>query len=666
VLTRDAPELGAAWAPAARESEVVVLDAPVERDAALPHRPALDGLRGLAAAAVVGYHLGLSWLRGGFLGVSLFFTLSGFLITNLLLRERRATGRTSLSGFWGRRARRLLPAAFAGIALAIVATAVAGSASQLAQLRGDVLGAVFYGANWRFIVGHSAYASGFQAPSALLHYWSLAIEEQAYLVIPLLVVVLLRRRTSLRPLAVAVGALTALSVVATLVIHDPNRAYFGTDTRSFELLAGVALALLVGFPGTARWRQPSRATAALAGALGVVCTVALWATVPETASWLTRGGLWAVSALSCALLVGGLAGGRLGRVLSTRPLVALGRRSYGVYVYHWPLFLLISSVTIGWHGVPLMAARVGATAVVAAASYRWLEQPIRRGTWPSLNRRRLLVVAPLAAVVLVGAAAAGGAEAASRSVARPSHPVVLAASAVVAPPAVTVAPPRRVLFMGDSLVQQAFPTFASRLRAEGISAAVIGGDGQSLMTGEGQSWAVALQREVSAYNPDVVVLESCCGAFRFDTPWIGAGGQVVAADAPAYWADWKRLAVQATAIASSRGAVVLWVLGPPTRTNGWYGAIDGRVPVANAIYTSIAACDPSAATVDWTALGGPAGTYAAALPDASGQLVAIRMADGFHFTAAGWDLQARVTLPAVMRAWAVDGGRTAPWRGPCP
>ena len=662
MLTRDAPELGAAWAP----PEVVVLDAPVERDAALPHRPALDGLRGLAAAAVVGYHLGLSWLRGGFLGVSLFFTLSGFLITNLLLRERRATGRTSLSGFWGRRARRLLPAAFAGIALAIVATAVAGSASQLAQLRGDVLGAVFYGANWRFILGHSAYASGFQAPSTLLHYWSLAIEEQAYLVIPLLVVLLLRRRTSLRPLAVVVGALMALSVVASLVIHDPNRAYFGTDTRSFELLAGVALALLVGFPGTARWRQPSRATAALAGVLGVACTAVLWATVPETASWLTRGGLWAVSALSCALLVGGLAGGRLGRVLSTRPLVALGRRSYGVYVYHWPLFLLISSATIGWHGVPLMAARVGATAVVAAASYRWLEQPIRRGTWPALSRRRLLVVAPLAAVVLAGGAAAAGAAAASRSVARPSHPVVLAASAAVAPPApVTVAPPRRVLFMGDSLVQQAFPTFASRLRAEGISASVIGGDGQSLMTGEGQSWAVALQREVSAYNPDVVVLESCCGAFRFDTPWIGADGRVVPADAPAYWADWKRLAVQATTIASSRGAVVLWVLGPPTRTNGWYGAIDGRVPVANAIYTSIAACDPSAATVDWTALGGPGGTYAAALPDASGQLVAIRMADGFHFTPAGWDLQARVTLPAVMRAWAVDGGRTAPWRGPC-
>jgi hypothetical protein len=247
--------------------------------------------------------------------------------------------------------------------------------------------------------------------------------------------------------------------------------------------------------------------------------------------------------------------------------------------------------------------------------------------------------------------------------------VVLAATPAAAPAPVapvTIAPARRVLFMGDSLVQQAFPTFAARLRADGVSTAAIGGDGQSLMTGNGVAWASALQRAVTSYDPDIVVLESCCGAFRFDSPWVGAGGRVVPADGPAYWADWKRLAVQATTIASSRGAVVLWVLGPPMHTNGWYGPIDGRVPVANAIYQSIVACDPSATTVDWGVLAGPGGAFAAALPDATGQPVAIRMTDGFHFTAAGWDLQARVTLPALTRVWAVDGGRTAPWRGSCP
>jgi hypothetical protein len=136
-------------------------------------------------------------------------------------------------------------------------------------------------------------------------------------------------------------------------------------------------------------------------------------------------------------------------------------------------------------------------------------------------------------------------------------------------------------------------------------------------------------------------------------------------DTYSFWSEWRRLATQATTIASSRGAVVLWVLGPPTHTNGWYGPIDPRIALVNETYRAIVACDPSAATVDWTVLGGPGGGFAAALPDASGRLVTIRVVDGFHFTPAGWDLQARVTLPAITQAWAADRGRTQPWRGSC-
>jgi len=654
VLTRDERVAPPPAVPAATRA----------RPGALPHAPALDGVRGLAAAAVVGYHLGLSWLKGGFLGVSLFFTLSGYLITNLLLAERRATGATSLAGFWARRARRLLPAAFAGIGLAIVATVAVGSADQLRHLRGDVLGAVLYAANWRFIVGHSVYAAHYQAPSALLHYWSLAIEEQAYIIVPVLVVVVLRRRASVRPLAVAVAALMAASVIATLLIHDPNRAYFGTDTRSFELLAGAALALGVGFPGTAAARRvPPRVTAALAG-LAVVGTAVLWATVRETSGWLTRGGLWGVSALSCALLVGALAGGRLSRVLGARPLVAVGRRSYGVYVYHWPLFLLISRDSVGLHGLGLVAARVAATGGVAAASFRWLEQPIRRGTRPAWRPRLLLATVPLVAVLLVAGAAAGATRAASRAVAHPSRPVVIPGPAPAPDLASPVPPPRRVLFMGDSLMQELFPTMAARLHEQGTDAQVIGGGGQSLMS-HGGAWAGALRQAVTTFDPDVVVLESCCGNFKFDPAWVAPDGTTVPNDTFAFWAEWKRLAVQATTIASSRGAIVLWVLGPPTRTNGWYGPIDARIPMVNDAYRSVVACDPSAATVDWTVLGGPGGTFADALPDASGRPVTIRVGDGFHFTPAGWDLQARVTLPAIARAWTADRGRTAPWRGGC-
>jgi hypothetical protein len=218
--------------------------------------------------------------------------------------------------------------------------------------------------------------------------------------------------------------------------------------------------------------------------------------------------------------------------------------------------------------------------------------------------------------------------------------------------------------MGDSLMQQAFPTMSARLRSAGVASEVIGGGGQSLMSHDG-AWLGSLQHEVTAFDPDVVVLESCCGNFKFDPPWVAPDGHVVPADTFAFWSEWRRLAVQATEIASSRGAVVLWVLGPPTHTNGWYGAIDGRVPVANSVYRSIVACDGEAATADWSVLGGPGGTYAAALPDSTGRLVAIRVSDGFHFTPAGWDLQARVTLPAISAAWAADSGRTAPWHGGC-
>ncbi|HZQ58064.1 MAG TPA: acyltransferase family protein [Acidimicrobiales bacterium] len=636
----------------------------------LPHAPALDGVRALAAAAVVGYHLGIHWLKGGYLGVSLFFTLSGYLITNLLLAERRTTGGTSLPTFWARRARRLLPAAFAGIALAVVAVLVAGTADQLAHIRGDVVAAVLYVANWRFVLGHSAYAAGYQAPSPLLHYWSLAIEEQAYVVLPLLLVLSFRGRGSRRRFTCVIAGLMAASVVATLVVHDSNRAYFGTDTRSFELLAGAALALAIGFPGTAGARRVPRRVAAALAAAAVVVTAALWATVAETSSWLTKGGLWGVAAASCALLVGAQAGGRLAKALSLRPLVALGKRSYGVYVYHWPLFLLISPATVGLHGLALMACRVAATAFAAGVSYRWLEQPIRRGVWPARRPRRLLVLAPVVAGALVAAGTVAGARAADRAIARPTTLVALPAPAPAAPSpspspqAAPLAPPGRVLFMGDSLMQQLFPTLANRLGAQGTTAEVIGGGGQSLMS-HGAAWLTSLQREVGSFDPDVVVLESCCGNFRFDPPWVGPNGQVVPDDTFAFWTEWRRLATQATEIASSRGAVVLWVLGPPMHTNGWYGPIDGRVPIVNGVYRSIVACDPGAATVDWSVLGGPGGSFAPSLPDTSGHLVPIRLSDGFHFTPAGWDLQARATLPAIAAAWAADHGRSSPWHGAC-
>lgn len=223
---------------------------------------------------------------------------------------------------------------------------------------------------------------------------------------------------------------------------------------------------------------------------------------------------------------------------------------------------------------------------------------------------------------------------------------------------------RRVLFLGDSLVQESFPTLAARLRGRGVQSEVLGGGGQSLMWHQAD-WLRQLGHAVAAFDPDVVVLESCCGNFKFGPPWSDANGRAVAPDTVEFWADWRALAADAGAIASSRGAAVLWALGPATHTNGWYGPIDGRIPTANHIYQSLAQCAPGAGTIDWRVIGGPGGTYRASLPDVSGHEVQIRNLDGLHFTPAGIGLQSVETLAALYRQWTVDHGRPGPWPGDC-
>jgi peptidoglycan/LPS O-acetylase OafA/YrhL len=220
----------------------------------LAYQPGLDGLRGVAVAAVLVFHAGLTLdgdvlAEGGFLGVSTFFTLSGFLITSLLLTERRATGGVALGRFWSRRLRRLMPAALATLALAIAYGAlVATDPGQLARLRGDLLAALFYVANWRFIFSDQSYADLFATPSPVLHFWSLAIEEQFYLFYPLVVAgVLGAARGSRRAFAVALVVLTVLSVGLMIGLYHGDvslsRLYYSTGTRAAEMLVGALLAI---------------------------------------------------------------------------------------------------------------------------------------------------------------------------------------------------------------------------------------------------------------------------------------------------------------------------------------------------------------------------------------------------------------------------------------
>ena len=216
------------------------------KDTSFPYMPGIDAMRALAVLAVFGYHSGLSWVPGGFLGVDVFFVISGYLITSLLLREFRGTGKIELARFWIRRARRLLPAVGVLIAVAMIVSAIADP-NKIDQTRGDALASLFYFANWHFIFAHTSYFEQFGRPSLFTHLWSLSVEEQFYLFWPLVFAAGMKffGRGKLL-LGVLAGAIASV-VLAWILFdpgHDASRVYYGTDTHAVGLLAGVALALV--------------------------------------------------------------------------------------------------------------------------------------------------------------------------------------------------------------------------------------------------------------------------------------------------------------------------------------------------------------------------------------------------------------------------------------
>ena len=359
-----------------------------------------------AVAAVVLYHAADAdridwmrpWTRGGYLGVSAFFTLSGFLIASLLIEERHSTSTVSIAGFYQRRARRLLPAVLVTIAVVVLLTPVLGTASQLADLPGDSLSSLFYVANWHFIIDGADYSALFAGdPSPLRHIWSLAVEEQWYLLLPFAAVgaaamarrgILDRRRLGTCLLAVVVLG-TAWMVFVSGGAWD-NRAYMGTDTRLAEMAVGALAAVAVGrgfrvSGALQRWLK--RLAPALLAALLV-----MWALTPITASWLYRGGLTLHALVVAALLVTVVQPtGAIRRVLSLGALAALGRVSYAVYLFHWPILWWASPERLGVAPAVALVIQLAATLLLAAASLRFLEAPIRRGG--ALPGRRGLAVA---------------------------------------------------------------------------------------------------------------------------------------------------------------------------------------------------------------------------------------------------------------------------------
>jgi len=424
----------------------------------------LDGLRAVAVVAVMIYHFAPSALPAGFLGVDVFFVVSGFLISRLVVAEIARTNRLGLAHFWARRARRLLPALATMTLGVLVAVAIYSTSAEKHDIRAQALGTLFYCANWVMIYAKGSYFASVGRPSPFLHMWTLAVEEQFYVVFPLVCFVARRWivRYPVRAASVALlGALASTVWMAALVspTGDPSRAYLGSDSHAMGLLVGVALGVLAGAGRpwdamAARLRSNVQA-ARVAATIGVGALLAVLVTMrvfDGNTYGLYRGGFLAFALLCGAIVmvVAMLPATRVAQMLSAPWIVAIGLRSYSLYLWHWPVRVFISPST-GIDGAPLFAVRSAVSIVLAELSYRWVERPFRVGAVARRSGSRGAVVyfgaITAVAVVLVATVAApvglpaGDLEHAAAAVQRPTRSSVPSTGPVA---------PLRVDIFGDS------------------------------------------------------------------------------------------------------------------------------------------------------------------------------------------------------------------------
>jgi len=380
------------------------------------YQPGLDGIRALAIVGVLLYHADFDWFPGGFLGVDVFFVLSGFLITTLILEELDRTGRVDFKTFYIRRAQRLLPALF--FMLLVVGGVVAVFYRDAARAFGaDAVSAIFYATNWWYIVADQSYFEFIGRPALLKHLWSLAVEEQFYLIWPAVAFLLMRRgqRTLVRRVAV-IGAIASTVWMAILAITnnypefaDPSRAYFGTDAHAMGLLIGAALATFWR-PGRLPLTIPRRPTAVLTG-IGVAAIagiVGFYVLVGWYTPWLYRGGFLGLAVLvALAIALATHPALPIGAWIGKQPMRYLGQRSYGIYLWHWPIFMVTRpNLDLPLDGAALFALRMALTLGIAEISYRFIEMPIRRGIlqrwWTTVGSRVMLPAIVFLVALAVG------------------------------------------------------------------------------------------------------------------------------------------------------------------------------------------------------------------------------------------------------------------------
>jgi peptidoglycan/LPS O-acetylase OafA/YrhL len=371
---------------------MTVAEARVSKSGQETYVAALDGLRAIAVAAVVVYHFAPSVLPAGFLGVDVFFVVSGFLIARLVTREIERSSTVSLANFWARRARRLLPALATVTVVVLVAAAISFSNAELHDVRAQALGTLFYCANWVMIFGKSNYFATLGRPSPFLHMWTLAVEEQFYVVLPL-VLFAARRAVVRHPVRVAtialVGAVASTVWMGVLVspTGDPSRGYLGSDSHAMGLLVGVALGVLAGvgapweaFSAWVRSNANARRGAPLLAAASLVAILVTMRATRDRTLALYRGG-FLVFAVLCAVVIAvvvTMPDAPIARLLRAPWLVSIGLRSYSLYLWHWPVRVFITP-SAGLDGFGLFAVRLAISIVLAEASFRLVERPFRVG-----------------------------------------------------------------------------------------------------------------------------------------------------------------------------------------------------------------------------------------------------------------------------------------------
>ena len=698
--------------------------------------PALDGLRAVAVLGVLLYHGGAPMSSGGFLGVNMFFVLSGFLITSLLLGEwaRRLTIR--LGQFWARRARRLLPALLLMLVGVAAYARFFATPGEFANLRLDSLATLFYVANWHFIVAGSNYFAAAAQPSPLSHMWSLAIEEQFYIVWPPVVLVLLHLGRRLRPsrrlypvlVAAVVGALASAADMRWSYLHGASvtRLYEGTDTRCQDILVGAALATGLaiwaqrrrpvpvpvpdldviefarlhpsagttglGAPSTRRrdwqhrrgpaakpitaWELSSttaRMGTQVAGWAALAFVIALWGRLTGPTGFLFAGGELAVAVAVAVVLFAVVTAqsGSLARALANPPFVFLGKISYGLYLWHFPLFMLLDAERTHLYGLQLLALRFGATLVIATASFYLVEQPIRRGRTTTLGEWRgwlvtsgafLGVVAVTVAATLPAAAEAAG-------------PVPVTGS-------YTKGPSVRVTVLGDSvawrlgfalLADQPQQSYGVDIDNGAIVACGVMRSTQYVAHGipdamapqcNSQSptatqWPAQWKGNITAFHPNVVMI--LAGRWevmdrQIDGHWSHIGE-------PAFDAELRRSLEQAVRVATGQGAYAVLMTAPCFDSGeqpdglAWPEDSATRLALYNDMLHQIAAEHPTDVRIeDFGGMVCPGGTYTTSLDG-----VQLRDGDGVHIvpTPAAGQWLAGHLLPEVVQVGRLqEAGRS--------